>query len=170
MPNRTCAEPDCVEELPLTGRRGRPRKWCDRHRPRYQDSLSRPCGVEGCDRPHRAKGLCSMHWRRKAREEGREAAPAWDDRRRHNYHARRARIAAASVADEPVLLADIAERDGWTCGLCAALVDPDLKYPHPMSPSLDHTVPLALGGAHAPGNVALSHLVCNISKGARVAA
>lgn len=24
----------------------------------------RPCGIEGCDRPHLAKGLCSMHWQR----------------------------------------------------------------------------------------------------------
>jgi 5-methylcytosine-specific restriction endonuclease McrA len=30
-----------------------------------------------------------------------------------------------------------------------------------MSASLDHIVPVSLGGAHVPGNVQLAHLICN---------
>jgi len=61
--------------------------------------------------------------------------------------------------------ARIAERDGWTCHLCGERVL-KVKAPHPLSPSLDHVVPLAHGGAHEPGNVALAHLRCNVLRGA----
>ena len=109
-----------------------------------------------------------MHWRRAARAEGRESPPAWGDRRRHNYHARRARLADAATG-EPVLFTEIAERDGWLCHICGSPVEPGLGHPDPMSASLDHVVPLALGGPHSPENVALSHLACNLSKGAKAA-
>ncbi|KNX39497.1 hypothetical protein VV01_14575 [Luteipulveratus halotolerans] len=61
----------------------------------------------------------------------------------------------------------IAKRDGFKCGLCGRRVAMDLVWPHPMSPSLDHVVPLSEGGDHAPANVQLAHLRCNVSKGAR---
>jgi len=48
-------------------------------------------------------------------------------------------------------------------------VDPSLKYPDPMSVSLDHIVPVSLGGMHAMSNVQCSHLFCNLSKNNRVA-
>jgi 5-methylcytosine-specific restriction endonuclease McrA len=63
---------------------------------------------------------------------------------------------------------DIFERDGWTCGICH---EPTLRpgsWPHPLSPTLDHAVPLAKGGDHTRANVQCAHLTCNASKGARV--
>lgn len=39
-----------------------------------------------------------------------------------------------------------------------------------MSASLDHVVPLSLGGAHTPENTQASHLICNGRKGNRSAA
>lgn len=65
--------------------------------------------------------------------------------------------------------AEIYARDGWRCGLCRRKVDVGLTYPHPRSASLDHIVPLSLGGEHVRSNVQLAHLGCNVRKGARSA-
>ncbi len=126
------------------------------------------CSVEGCDRGVRAKGLCSKHWRRLARAEGREKAAVWSPDRRAAWKARQELIRGAATS-EPIIPADIFIRDGWACGLCGEVVDPDLAYPDPMSKSLDHVLPLSRGGAHVESNVQLAHLSCNIRKGARVA-
>lgn len=64
---------------------------------------------------------------------------------------------------------DIYNRDGWKCGICFAEVDRSLSWPHPMSVSLDHIVPLSLGGEHVAENVRCSHLSCNVRRGNRVA-
>ena len=64
---------------------------------------------------------------------------------------------------------DVYERDGWICGLCGEPVDRELRYPDPMSPSLDHVIPLSRGGHHVLENVQLAHLTCNVRKQARVA-
>ena len=55
-------------------------------------------------------------------------------------------------------------RDGWTCGLCNEGVDGSLRWPHDMSASLDHVVPISLGGPHLYSNVQLAHLGCNVAK------
>lgn len=81
---------------------------------------------------------------------------------------RRARLRDAFVED--FTREEIFERDGWTCGLCAEPIDQDLSYPDPMSASLDHVIPLALGGEHSRANAQAAHLSCNSRKGARVAA
>lgn len=62
---------------------------------------------------------------------------------------------------------EIGDRDGWICGLCEEAVDQDLRYPDPMSGSLDHRVPIVAGGRHTRDNLQLAHLGCNLSKGAR---
>lgn len=63
---------------------------------------------------------------------------------------------------------EVFERDGWVCSLCGDPIDPELAHPHPRSASLDHVVPMARGGGHVKANTAAAHLVCNLSKGARV--
>lgn len=64
----------------------------------------------------------------------------------------------------------LAERDGGDCRLCGNHVDLSLKWPDPMSSSIDHIVPVALGGTDDEENLQLTHLACNRTKGARVAA
>ena len=165
LPVHTCLQ--CGGSFESTHRRSRfcsPRclnKHTDAHNPKR-------CTEAGCDRGVRAKGLCAMHWRRKARADGREANPAWTESRKASYHKRRARKVSTQVEDlRPI---DIYERDIWMCGLCLTPVDPDCLWPDPMSPSLDHVLPLSRGGTHTYENVQLAHLTCNVSKGARVAA
>jgi 5-methylcytosine-specific restriction endonuclease McrA len=90
----------------------------------------------------------------------------YGDRHRRRDAARRARKSGATV--ESFTHAEIFERDGWTCGICTEPVDLTLRYPHPLSSSLDHVVPLSRGGEHSRVNTRLAHLVCNQRRGARV--
>ncbi len=78
-----------------------------------------------------------------------------DNVRRH-----RARKKNATVEKFPAL--EIYERDKWICQLCKIKVNKLLKYPNPFSPSLDHIIPLSLGGTHERKNVQLAHLGCNM--------
>lgn len=61
----------------------------------------------------------------------------------------------------------LAERDRRICHLCGRKVSMRLAYPDPMSPSIDHIVPLVEGGEHSYANTALAHISCNWSKGTR---
>lgn len=215
--------------------------------------MTRTCTEPGCDRAHRARGLCSMHWKQQhgtrkhyliacdwcgtahetPRENGRfcsiscvramrsyEAGtmvcqlpqnhPAMPDRipnrakwpsvrvffttcaicqklfatpytvstcskvcratrvrhaRREEEHRRRARERDAFVA--PVSRLAIFQRDRWRCHLCGKAVRKTAPAPHPLSPSLDHVIPLARGGTHEPANVRTAHFLCNSIKGDR---
>jgi 5-methylcytosine-specific restriction endonuclease McrA len=63
---------------------------------------------------------------------------------------------------ERVYRSRIYERDGWICQLCHKKVDKNLKWPHPMSASLDHIIPAVDDAStHEPTNVQLAHLRCN---------
>lgn len=51
------------------------------------------------------------------------------------------------------------------CGICGEPVDFGLKYPHPMSPCIDHIVPVAKGGHPSDlDNLQLAHWTCNRQK------
>lgn len=63
----------------------------------------------------------------------------------------------------------VANRDDWKCHLCGKKISQSVKYPHRMSLSMDHIVPLSMGGLHSLSNVKAAHLVCNQSKGDRPA-
>ena len=109
-----------------------------------------------------------MHYRRWARAEGREVLPQWDERRRSQWHKRRA-LSNGAAGAEMIDRISVYERDGWRCGICFEAVDRELSWPDPLSASLDHVVPLSRGGSHQLTNVQCAHLVCNVRKGARVA-
>jgi 5-methylcytosine-specific restriction endonuclease McrA len=164
-----CLEHGCAVEIAQKPGRGRPAKWCESHRAlkkaQFRDNAGSACAEDGCDRAVRARGVCSMHYKAQLRAEGRLTSGPWDERRRSNYQARRARKMDAFI--EPVSVEVLAERDEFRCGICRADVDMALAYPDPMSRSLDHIVPLARGGAHSYSNTQLAHLRCNVSKGAK---
>lgn len=53
------------------------------------------------------------------------------------------------------------------CAICGGPIDLARKFPDPMSPSVDHIVSLADGGAELDRrNVRAAHLGCNASRGA----
>lgn len=51
------------------------------------------------------------------------------------------------------------------CGICGKPVDKSLKYPHPLSPVIDHIIPIAKGGHPSDiDNLQLAHWTCNRQK------
>lgn len=57
------------------------------------------------------------------------------------------------------------------CGICGRPVDKKLPFPHPLSPTLDHIIPVQKGGDPvALENLQLAHLACNRAKGTKLVA
>jgi 5-methylcytosine-specific restriction endonuclease McrA len=81
-----------------------------------------------------------------------------------NHHGRARRY---GVEYERIDKRRVFARDKWQCGLCGARVDRRLAWPHPLSATLDHIVPMSCGGPHTYANVQLAHLSCNSAKSNR---
>ena len=80
--------------------------------------------------------------------------------------AQRYRSRKRNATVEYFLHSEIFERDGWICQLCDRPVDQTLRWPHSLSASLDHIIPISKGGNHSRANVQLAHVICNLRKGA----
>lgn len=51
------------------------------------------------------------------------------------------------------------------CGICGKPVDFSYRYPHPMSPTVDHIIPVSKGGHPSDlDNLQLAHRCCNREK------
>jgi 5-methylcytosine-specific restriction endonuclease McrA len=93
-----------------------------------------------------------------------KAAAGYHESKRAYDQKRRALKAGATV--ESFRSVEIYDRDGWRCGICGKKIRQSLTYPHPMSVSLDHIVPLSHGGEHSRANTRAAHLKCNVDRGA----
>jgi hypothetical protein len=60
---------------------------------------------------------------------------------------------------------EIFERDNWTCHICGKKVRKSGDRLHPLGATIDHLVPLALGGDDEPANMATAHWKCNRKRG-----
>lgn len=126
------------------------------------DSPTKVCTEDGCVNPLRARGLCSTHYNKAMgfhsgnRNASREVRQRTLRTRTQQRRAKRTDPNADRI-DRDV----VGERDGWRCGICRRRIDYALAYPHPRSASLDHIVPLSLGGLHLLTNVRIAHLGCN---------
>lgn len=78
---------------------------------------------------------------------------------------RRALKRDAYVAD--VYRLKVYEADGYRCHLCGHMTDKTKQVPHPKAPTLDHIIPLAVGGTHEPLNCRTAHFECNSRKSYR---
>lgn len=55
------------------------------------------------------------------------------------------------------------------CGICGRPVDMSLKYPDPLSPCIDHIIPIAKGGHPSDiDNLQLAHWTCNRQKSDKI--
>lgn len=166
MNERTCSMPDCSRPHRSLG-------LCESHyqRARYKPVPQAERACRECDktflsgRPNKRYCTAECQLIASEREWKAKRTQPWDEQRRARYHEREARKRGNGY--EHFTRAEIAERDRWTCGLCDELIDRDLNYPNPMSLSLDHVLPLSLGGPHTRANTQAAHLRCNISKGNR---
>lgn len=121
----------------------------------------RACEV--CAVEFAAHNRLQMYCSRKCRYRSTAAVTA--GRRKDQIRRIRKRTGCGDVAY--IDTTEVARIHRWVCGICASPIDQQLRYPDPGSLSLDHVLPLALGGAHALGNVQPAHLMCNIRKGAQ---
>ena len=55
----------------------------------------------------------------------------------------------------------ILRKTATVCALCGMPLDKSLKYPDPLSISIDHILPVALGGKSTIDNLQATHLICN---------
>ena len=55
------------------------------------------------------------------------------------------------------------------CGICGKPVDFGFKFPHPLSPTIDHIIPVAKGGHPSDmSNLQLAHFTCNRQKSDKI--
>lgn len=81
----------------------------------------------------------------------------------------RRRALLARVEYEHVSPDAVFRRDGWCCYLCGCQLTREGGRYSPAYPTIDHVVPITLGGPHTYANIRAACLRCNSSKGARVA-
>lgn len=62
----------------------------------------------------------------------------------------------------------IYERDGWVCHLCGDECPREFDVNDRKSPTLDHLVPVSMGGSNESSNLKLACWSCNASRGNRV--
>lgn len=135
------------------------------------------CGVSGCDLPYKQDGYCIAHMNKfnpdgtiKATRDCRVCGDRIDflevvDGRTLRSDTTRCRDCGRRRPGNPITSAELAIRDrSWECVICGEDVLFNRSNPHPLSPSVDHIIPLARGGENTPENCALAHLVCNKSK------
>lgn len=76
----------------------------------------------------------------------------------------RRRAKGKAVISAPVSLADVISKYGKRCHICGKVVDVSTTN-EPHSATMDHIVPLSLGGWHDLSNLRPAHHLCNSLKG-----
>ena len=117
----------------------------------------------------RANGLCSTHYNSVFHKGSQRKSDSPEQKRiRDRKRTQRRRALEGDPNAELISREIVGDRDGWACGICRCDVDSSLAWPDPKSPSLDHIVPLSRGGRHTYSNVRITHLTCNVKRGARI--
>lgn len=187
---KSCSVEDCAEDADVRGWCGahyqRWRRFGDpTHMP---DLVHNRCEIEGCEKVTNARGLCSSHyyrWQHYGDPLGGQAVRVYHGRAPlpdrvcikcgstfnpgassiRKYCSRRCSVARRGGSVNRRAWVDrLGKRDGWTCHLCGDPVDPSLYWPARFAGSVDHIVPVILGGTDSADNLALAHLTCNCKR------
>lgn len=110
-------------------------------------------------------GYCSYECKRKFENRlGKE----WKKKRGVSENHRHRAKKYGCEYDPSVTLKRLIERDGLRCAICGEMCDPNdtswSEFSGPLSPSMDHIIPMAKGGGHIWSNVQVAHLLCNSLK------
>jgi hypothetical protein len=89
------------------------------------------------------------------------------ERIREQSRRRRAKTAGSRLGPNLLLMPGIYERDGGRCAICHRKVSLTIRWPAPLSATLDHILPLSAGGDHTIDNLRLAHLRCNLHRHVR---
>ena len=79
----------------------------------------------------------------------------------HNSDARRA------IGKPKLSVYELAVRDGRRCNICNRKIDLSLSGMAKWGPTIDHILPVSLGGTNDPNNLTLAHRCCNTRRGNR---
>lgn len=128
-------------------------------------SSCKHCGCETQFLGHRGavRRVCVACKKRIQRQANRRARQLYG-----KNHRDRARYHGVNYVAFPVR--DIYERDGYRCQICRKRVFRKARYRksdgkiHPLSPTIDHIVPMCRGGNHEPGNCQTACFLCNSKK------
>lgn len=135
---------------------------CTRSRPGTATPISfcscGECGVSFVSRGLRPRRWCSDTCARRSARRTRRHRERASGVRRH-----RGRVGRSAVVEQ-FSTREIAERDGWRCHICGKKVPDRLYKSRPLDPTLDHLVPVSVGGDHVKANVALAHNRCNYER------
>lgn len=101
---------------------------------------------------------CSEQCKMEMRREAKKNSPSYHAsrlRRRKTFRNNRIETVNPSV---------VFQRSSYKCELCGKKINMKHKFPHPQSPTIDHIVPISLGGEHSYRNVRAAHMICNSNR------
>lgn len=84
----------------------------------------------------------------------------------HSFRITSASRALPGTHFEDVDPLDIIEAADWHCELCGGEIPMEVDRYDPQAATVDHHMPLALGGHHVRSNMRAAHRRCNLSKNA----
>jgi hypothetical protein len=131
------------------------REWADQNRTILNENAKMRARANPEENRERVK-----QWRKANPEKARENARKYKARRRE-------RELAAGIGSKRVSRAKAWEDQNGVCP-CGEPIDRSIKHPDPMSPCIDHIVPLVAGGKHTQENIQWMHFKCNALKGVSV--
>lgn len=154
---RLCAI--CEDAIPF-GRK----KFCSDLCVKFYDQMRKPSKKDivrrcpGCKQPKQFSGTYCSNVCYRQSDQGKLIT-------RQARHRRRARMHNAKVEEvDPQV---IAKRDKYKCHICRKRVNMDLDCQDKYSATMDHLIPISLGGDHTYANIQLAHRICNSIKGNR---
>lgn len=167
--SRTCLT--CGKEFPIGATRGR--KYCS-------DECKPKCIVQDCADIVEMDGHCPRHAAMLRKNGhlsnrtftcvycGETITRSYGERYIKNTRKVCTECAAVRKRDHGWFRKKVIESGRAECGICGDDIDLALKWPDKASLSIDHIIPLALGGTNRESNLQPAHAGCNIQKGARI--
>lgn len=77
------------------------------------------------------------------------------------------RIRGSDGYDPRITWPRVCSMDDWVCHLCGGPINSSSRVPDLNAGTVDHVVPVSLGGCHVWDNVRAAHFWCNSRRGDR---
>jgi hypothetical protein len=159
--------------------RGRLRRYCDMHRklPNEAKIVIRHCEMCGIEirsafKSHRFCDVCRPIYKLEANRQWMKLNRSNDEGGNINHRAqkvlRKKYGQVLPLLYERINKRKVLDRDHWMCSICGLPIDKHVKFPDTRCATIDHCIPLAMGGSHTYENVRAAHFKCNCSKGIKV--